>query len=106
MSVYTFEEIADKVRPIAEKYQLRNVWLFGSYARGDAIEKSEIDLLIDYDDNIKRGSFWIGGLYMDFCEVFDKEISMVTLNSLEYRRKDPIDSRFVQEIELDRRKIV
>lgn len=48
MSVYTTNEIADKVRPIAESYGIDKVYLFGSYARGEATESSDIDLYIEF----------------------------------------------------------
>ncbi|MDR3294725.1 MAG: nucleotidyltransferase domain-containing protein [Clostridiales Family XIII bacterium] len=33
--------------PIAIKYQLPTVYLFGSYARGEATDDSDVDILID-----------------------------------------------------------
>ena len=45
--IYAVDEIARIVRPIAQRYGLRAVYLFGSYARGAATEDSDIDLLID-----------------------------------------------------------
>ncbi|EHI69242.1 nucleotidyltransferase family protein [Streptococcus ictaluri] len=44
--VYTIEEIKEKIQPIAEKYELPVVYLFGSYARNEADEDSDIDLAI------------------------------------------------------------
>ena len=46
--VYTLEEIARRVRPVAEKYRLRAVYVFGSYARGEAREDSDVDLIIEF----------------------------------------------------------
>ena len=43
--IYTIDEIREKVKPIAEKYGIEKVWLFGSYARGEATEESDVDLL-------------------------------------------------------------
>lgn len=103
MCVYSFEEIADRVRPIAEKYGLRSVYLFGSYARGDADEDSDIDLLVDAE-NVHGFRFF--GMYDDFCMAFEKEVDMVTLDSLEHQRGTELGGRFVQEVELDRRRIV
>ena len=37
--VYTIDQIKDKIYPVAEKYDLSKVYLFGSYARGEADEK-------------------------------------------------------------------
>lgn len=48
MSIYTINEIADKVRPIAEAYDIDNIYLFGSYARGEATEESDIDLYVEF----------------------------------------------------------
>lgn len=44
--IYTIDEICEKVQPIAEKYKLIRVSLFGSYARGEATAESDIDLYI------------------------------------------------------------
>ncbi len=38
--VYTLEEIGRLVRPVAEKYHLKSVYIFGSYVRGEAQEKT------------------------------------------------------------------
>lgn len=105
MSVYSFEEIADRVRPIAEKHKLRSVYLFGSYARGDADEESDIDLLVEPSD-LTNSSWCYGGLYADFEDALEKEISMVTLDTLEQWRGSKFGDRFIEELELDRRRIV
>ena len=41
----TIEEIKSRIEPIARQYRLNAVYLFGSYARNEATEKSDIDLL-------------------------------------------------------------
>lgn len=65
--IYTIEEIRRRITPIAEKYDLRAVYVFGSYARNEATENSDIDVLIDTKDSKVKG--WIiGGLYNDLCE--------------------------------------
>lgn len=45
--VYTIEEIRDKTIPIAKEYGVHRVGLFGSYARGEAKDSSDVDLYID-----------------------------------------------------------
>ena len=59
--VYTLEEISRRVRPVAEKYNLKAVYVFGSYARGEADEDSDVDLLIDDTNSGLRGLAY-GGL--------------------------------------------
>ena len=43
--ILTLEEIARAVRPIAEKYKIGEVYIFGSYARGEADTNSDVDVL-------------------------------------------------------------
>ena len=48
--IYTIEDIKTKTIPIAKEYGVNSMRLFGSYARGEATEDSDIDLLIDRGD--------------------------------------------------------
>lgn len=45
--MYQPEEIRKIVAPIAARYGVNRMFLFGSYARGDSSETSDIDLRID-----------------------------------------------------------
>lgn len=45
-SVLTFENITDIVRPIAKKYGIERIYLFGSYAREEASADSDLDFLV------------------------------------------------------------
>lgn len=45
--IYTIDEIQSIVVPLAKEYALAKVYLFGSYARGEADEKSDIDLRLE-----------------------------------------------------------
>lgn len=47
--VYTIDEIKAKIIPIAKQYNLSNVFLFGSYARGEEDENSDVDILLVND---------------------------------------------------------
>ena len=75
--IYTIEEIKKIVQPIAKNYGVENVFLFGSYARGDADSNSDIDLRID-KGKIK-GFFRLGSLYNELTEKLD----LITTASLD-----------------------
>ena len=47
--VLTIDSIKLLLLPVVNKYGVRKAILFGSYARGDATEKSDLDILIDCD---------------------------------------------------------
>lgn len=52
-------DIQEIVSSLGSQYGVEKIYLFGSYARGDADENSDIDLRID------RGPF-VAGLLADF----------------------------------------
>lgn len=78
---YTIEEIKTIVKPIAQKYGVERVYLFGSYARGDANESSDIDLRIDKGS--LKGMFALCGLYTEIKEALERNVDVLTTGSLE-----------------------
>jgi predicted nucleotidyltransferase len=43
------QEIINTITPILNQYPVRRASFFGSYARGDFTEKSDLDMLVDFD---------------------------------------------------------
>ena len=41
------------VKPLADKYKISEVYLFGSYARGDATDESDLDFLVYGGDGFR-----------------------------------------------------
>lgn len=80
--IYTLEELKQKITPIAEKYCIPAVYVFGSYARGEATEDSDVDILFNGRGSKIRG-FIIGALYEDLKESLGKELDLVTEEALE-----------------------
>lgn len=103
--VYTLEEIARRIRPVAEKYRLKAVYVFGSYARGEAREDSDIDLLVDLTGADLSDFFAIGGLYNDLEAALQKEIDLITTKSLERPSNKMSDKLFREIVEQERREI-
>jgi len=64
---YSIEDIAKIVTPIAKRHNLNAVYLFGSYARGEAANDSDIDLLIDSSTAPHKGL-----QYFDIVADFEK----------------------------------
>ena len=74
--ILTIDEIREKIRPICEQYKIEKVWLFGSYARGEAREDSDVDLHMKAPKGI--GLFGLSGIYADLEEALGKEIDLIT----------------------------
>ena len=81
--IYTTEAIKRIIEPIAKKYKLKAVFLFGSYARGTATENSDIDLMIDTAGSDLDTLFKLGALYDELSQTFCKEIDLITVSSFE-----------------------
>ena len=102
--IYTIEELKKRIIPVAEKYQLRAVYLFGSYARNEATDDSDVDILVDRTDSIVKG--WsIGGLYNDLCESIGKQVDLVTTGSLEDEDAKRRTPWFVEDVKRERMQI-
>jgi len=52
--ILTIEQIQQTVQDYFKDKPVKKVYLFGSYARGEADENSDVDLLVEYDSNDKR----------------------------------------------------
>lgn len=49
--IYTIEEIQAKVSPIIAEFEIDEAWIFGSYAKGKATAKSDVDIAVRVSDN-------------------------------------------------------
>lgn len=78
--VYTLDEIIRIAQPIARQYGIEALYLFGSYARGEATPESDLDFRVD------RGGMTdlleLGGLYSDLESGFDKKLDVLTTQML------------------------
>ena len=86
----TIDEIKAAVAPICERYGVKRMTLFGSYARGDADDKSDVDLMVDkYDEKKLRGFVW-GGLYGDLERALGLEVDVLNRESTRQKFLDKI----------------
>jgi hypothetical protein len=56
---------------------VKKVWLFGSYARGEADDESDVDVLVDIEKDNKLGLryfLW----HQDLAEILNKKVDVVS----------------------------
>jgi len=80
--IYSTEELKRRIAVIARQYHIPAVYLFGSYARGDATETSDVDVLIDRESSNIISLFDLGAFYNDLNEALGKAVDVVTTDSL------------------------
>ena len=78
--IYSIDEIKAIVTPIAASYEVERIYLFGSYARGEATESSDIDLRVDKGQ--LKGLIALGALYADLEDGLGKQLDLLTTGSL------------------------
>lgn len=79
--VYSIEEIRRIASPIAARHGVARVRLFGSYARGEATENSDVDLRVDCGSITDL--FGLGALYADLQDGLRKPLDLVTTEGLD-----------------------
>ena len=83
--IYSLTQIGEYVKPIAEKYKIPSVYVFGSYAKGEATEDSDIDILIDRSGSEIKNLFNLAGFCADLEDVLMKAVDVMTVQQLEQR---------------------
>ncbi|RLI30838.1 nucleotidyltransferase [Candidatus Bathyarchaeota archaeon] len=77
--MYVIETLRRHGKEIRERFSVRRMGVFGSYARGDQREGSDVDILVEFDkptfDNFMDLSIYLKDL-------LGKEVDLVTPNSL------------------------
>jgi uncharacterized protein len=76
---------------LASKHGARRVRIFGSVARGEADEKSDVDFLVDMEPG--RSLMDMGGLLMDLKDLLGCNVDIVTEKGL----KERIRTRILNE---------
>lgn len=93
MSVrHNIAQIQAIVAPLAKTYGAERVYLFGSYARGDMTDASDIDLRIDKG---RIRGLELAGLLVDLEDALGMQVDLITTASLDEKflsaiRKDEV----------------
>ena len=82
------KEKRDEILRIAAKHGARNIRVFGSVARGEGDEKSDIDFLVEMEAG--RSLLDMGGLLMDLRQLLGREVDIVTEQGLKKRIRDRV----------------
>ena len=94
--VLTIKQIKERMLPIIKKHNINEVYLFGSYARGEANNNSDIDIYCDVGDIktfIDQGKF-----EEELEEALGKKVDVIFIGS-------SLDEFFKQQLDYDKIKI-
>ena len=89
--IYTLEDIKEMLREVLMHTEVEKAILFGSYAKNEPTEQSDIDILIDSDGKI-RGLKYFAIIDM-IKQKFNKEVDIIDKTEIDK------NSRIEKEIE-------
>lgn len=82
--ILAMETIQKTIREYFAEKPVNKVWLFGSYARGEADEESDVDVLVDLDYNKNIGIDFFGW-HQDLADSIHKKVDVVSVGGVSKR---------------------
>jgi predicted nucleotidyltransferase len=79
---------------LRESHGVRDLWVFGSYVRGEAKRKSDLDLLVEFEDRNPLTLFGFVRLERHLSELLGVKVDLVERSVL----KPAIGRRILEEI--------
>ena len=73
---------------VLKKYGVRKAAIFGSVARGDDMEDSDIDIIVEFADG--KSLLDLVALKLELQKILGKEIDIITYNSIHPLLKERI----------------
>jgi len=89
----TLNELTDILLPVIEESPIRKVTVFGSYARGDSTDGSDIDILIDSGGKLNGMNFFI------YADKLAKALPVKSdiFESIEIKKPSPLYTQILNE---------
>ncbi|MBF7055189.1 nucleotidyltransferase domain-containing protein [Weissella confusa] len=81
--IYETKQIAELIHPILDKYNIQKVVLFGSYAKGEASDKSDVDLLYAREKSDVKGLLTREQFREDLEFALGKRVDIMPIEDLE-----------------------
>jgi predicted nucleotidyltransferase len=76
----------DEIVAVAQRYGASDIRIFGSVARGDATETSDVDFIVRFEPG--RSLFDHGGLLMDLRELLGVEVDVISEGGIKGRWRE------------------
>lgn len=72
-------EILNRNRDLLKRYRVRKIGLFGSFSRDESTSKSDIDLLVDFEEKSLDNFI---DLVFELEKIFDRKVDLLTEKSI------------------------
>jgi predicted nucleotidyltransferase len=75
---------------VLRRFSVKNLYLFGSVARGEGQEGSDVDILVEYDPGVRVGLFQFVRLRRELSKRLGCKVDLATPDSLHKELRDGI----------------
>jgi hypothetical protein len=81
-----------------KSFGVKKIGIFGSVARDKAINESDIDIVVEFEEG--RGGFKdYGGIVIFLEELFGKDVDVITYSGIEFIRMKPVKESIIKDLE-------
>ena len=77
MKKTTIDKMLPKLRVALAKQPIKRAWLFGSYSRGEETPKSDVDILVQYDEQARISLLTISRIMIELSEAIGRPVDLV-----------------------------
>jgi predicted nucleotidyltransferase len=71
------QDIINKLQLFFPIYPIEKAWVFGSYARGEETQKSDMDIMVRFEKDAGVSLFDYIGIRHDLEDLFHKKVDLV-----------------------------
>jgi len=89
-------DIKQKIVSILKRHGVKRAAVFGSFARGEENQKSDIDVLIEFEKGNNKGLLDLVGLKLDLEEALSRKVDVVEYPAIKPLLRDRILKEQVQ----------
>lgn len=100
MKVYTISELKQLMEPICKEFNIPRMYLFGSYATGQADGDSDVDIVID--SQYLHGLLDLFRVREALVQTLGKSVDLLTIGAMKDEEKNPIKQDFLRNYEKEK----
>jgi len=82
--------IKKKITSILRRHNVKRAAVFGSFARGENKKGSDVDILIEFEKDVRKSLFDLARLKLDLEEILGKKVDVVEYSTIHPLLKDRI----------------
>lgn len=100
--IYSINELKEIIIPILQKYEIKEAYLFGSYACNKATKNSDIDLAVKSEESKIKTLFIFFEFEEELKNALAKDVDVVMIETL----KEPVIPTLLNEQMINEQKVI